>query len=169
MLLGERIPITLEFSSGSPDKYKLNGATYDRSGRLPTQEFIPDREDVTDPYQDYLGSGVLGGIAGGLRGYPVLESKPHSIDLELNDWFRFDRPGRYHMYLKSHRLTRERLPGEAGEKPFSLRRYPTSFRLKYCRRTRAGKRQSWLSCKRFSTNRNRSVQARRAAGFIQST
>jgi hypothetical protein len=49
-------------------------------------------------------------------GYPVLESKPHSINLELNDWVRFDRPGHYRMYLKSHRLTRERTPGEAGEK-----------------------------------------------------
>src|ERR1700681_2445053 len=46
--MGERIPINLEFSSSSPEKYKLNGATYDRSGRLPTEEFVLDREDVTD-------------------------------------------------------------------------------------------------------------------------
>ena len=70
--MGERISITLEFSGGSPEKYKLNGATYDRSGRLPTEEFILDREDVTDPYQDYFGVGVLGSIAGGIRGNPVL-------------------------------------------------------------------------------------------------
>ncbi|MGA2144201.1 MAG: hypothetical protein ABSH49_04480 [Bryobacteraceae bacterium] len=113
--IGERIPLTLAFSSDSIEKYKLNGATYDRSGRLPTEEFVLDREDVTDPYQDYFGAGVLGWLAGGLRGYPVLGPKPHEIELNLNDWFRFDRPGRYRFYLKSHRLTRERAPGEAGK------------------------------------------------------
>ena len=113
--IGERIPLTLRFSSDSPGKYKLNGSTYDRSGRLPTEEFVLEREDIVDPYQDYFGTAVLGGLAGGLRGYPVLESKPYEIRLDLNDWFRFDRPGRYRLYLKSHRLTRERAAGESGE------------------------------------------------------
>src|SRR5437016_6189544 len=85
---GERIPIRLEFSSTSPDKYLLNAATYDRSGRLPTEEFILER-DIADPYQDYFGAGVLGGMSGGLRDIPVLGPKPYSVDLELNEWFRF--------------------------------------------------------------------------------
>ncbi len=34
--------------------------------------------------------------------------------MDLNDWFRFDRAGRYRFYLKSHRLKRERPPGEPG-------------------------------------------------------
>jgi hypothetical protein len=114
--MGERIPITLEFSSSTPEKYKLNGATYDRSGRLPTEQFVSERNDVADPYRDYFGSGVLGWLAGGIRGYPVLQPKPYAIELELNDWFRFDRPGRYRFYVKSHRLTRERAPSETGEK-----------------------------------------------------
>jgi hypothetical protein len=112
---GERIPITLEFSSDSRDKYKLNGATYDRSGRLPTEEFVLERADVSDPYRDYFGLGVLGGITGGLRIYPVLESKAYVIGLDLNDWFRFDSPGPYRLYLKSHRLTRERASGGSGD------------------------------------------------------
>lgn len=114
--IGERIPLALQFSSSAPNKYKLNGATYDRGGRLPTEEFICEREGVTDPYQDYFGSGVLAFLEGGLRAYPVLESKPYQIDLSLNDWFRFDVLGRYRFYLKSHRLTREHQPGERGEK-----------------------------------------------------
>ncbi len=114
---GERIPLTLEFWSDSPDKYKLNGATYDRSGRLPTEEFVLDRDDVADPYVDYFATGVLGGIVGGLRGNPVLDTKPYRIELNLNDWFRFDRAGTYRVYLKSHRLSRERtaLDLSAGE------------------------------------------------------
>lgn len=112
---GEMVPITLEFSSSVPNKYRLNGATYDRSGRLPTEEFVMDRTDVVDPLVDYFGSGVIGGMAGGLRGYPVLTPEPYRIDLFLNDWFRFDKPGRYRLYLKSHRLARERLSSEPGQ------------------------------------------------------
>jgi hypothetical protein len=67
-----------------------------------------DREDVVDPYLDYFATGVLGGMAGGLRGYPVLGAEPYRIEVDLNDWFRFDRPGTYRLYLKSHRLSRER-------------------------------------------------------------
>ncbi len=113
---GERIPLTLEFWSDSPDKYKLSGATYDRSGRLPTEEFVLDRNDVVDPYADYFSTRVLGGLAGGLRSYPVLDAKPYKIEVNLNDWFRFDQPGTYRLYLKSHRLSRERNPGETGDR-----------------------------------------------------
>jgi hypothetical protein len=111
--MGELIPITLEFSSGSPDKYRLNGATYDRSGRLPTEEFVTERDDITDPYVDYFG--VMGGFAGGLRGYPVLSAEAYSIELNLTDWFRFDKPGEYRLYLKSHRVQRERRADEPGD------------------------------------------------------
>lgn len=112
---GERIPLTLEFSSTAADKYRLNGATYDRSGRLPTEEFALDRDDVVDPLIDYFGSGVIGGIAGGIRGYPALNAEPYRIELALNSFFRFDRPGKYRLFLKSHRLSRERKPGEEGQ------------------------------------------------------
>ncbi len=107
---GERIPLALEFWSDTPAKYKLDGATYDRSGRLPTEEFVVERKDVVDPYADYFFTGVLGGIAGGLRSNPVLDEKPYRIELDLNDWFRFDQPGTYRLYLKSHRVSRERAP-----------------------------------------------------------
>jgi hypothetical protein len=109
--IGERIPLTLAFSSDTPAKYKLNAASYDRSGRLPTEEFVMEKE-VTDPYVDYFGGGALGVIGGGIRGYPVLEHEPVKIELDLNQWFRFDVPGHYRFYLKSHRLTRESAPIE---------------------------------------------------------
>jgi hypothetical protein len=61
------------FWSDSPEEYKLNGATYDRSGRLPTEESVLDREDATDPYRDYFGSGVFGRMDGGGRTDPILD------------------------------------------------------------------------------------------------
>lgn len=112
---GERIPLTLVFSSDTPAKYQLNTASYDRGGRLPTEEFVMEKEAV-DPYLDFFGSGVLGGIGGGLRGYPILDHEPVKIELELNQWFRFDLPGRYRFYLKSHRVARESAPGESDRR-----------------------------------------------------
>ena len=113
---GERIPLILEFWSDAPAKYKLDAANYDRSGRLPSEEFVLERNDVADPYSDYFFTGVLGGIAGGLRAIAVLTGKPYRIELDLNDWFRLDQPGAYRLYLKSHRLSRERdRAAEEGE------------------------------------------------------
>ncbi len=103
--MGEAVRLSLDFSSSSREKYKLNGASYDRSGRLPTEEFVMEDATVADPFIDYFGTGVLGGIAGGLRTFPVLTDAPYTIELTLNDWFRFDRPGEYRLYLKSHRLS----------------------------------------------------------------
>jgi hypothetical protein len=103
--IGERIPLRLQFSSTLENTYRLDPATYDRSGRLPTEEFVMEQDDVVDPWRDYFASGVMGGLAGGLRSLPpVLGLEPHEIALDLNDWFRFDRAGRYRFYLKSHRL-----------------------------------------------------------------
>src|SRR2546425_837575 len=62
---GELISLTLEFSSTTPEKYVLRGATSDRSGRLPTEQFVLESAEVPDPYLDHFGSGVMGGLMGG--------------------------------------------------------------------------------------------------------
>ena len=64
---GEIIPIELEFNSATPKRFTVDGATYDRSGRLTIDEFVIDRiDDVSDPMLDYFGS-IGGSIGGGLR------------------------------------------------------------------------------------------------------
>ena len=83
--MGEAVRLSLDFSSSSREKYKLNGAGYDRSGRLPTEEFVMEDSTVADPYIDYFGTGVVGGIGGGLRSFPVLTDAPYTIELTLND------------------------------------------------------------------------------------
>lgn len=104
---GEIIPIELEFSSATSKRFTVDGATYDRSGRLTIDEFVIDRiDDVSDPMLDYFGS-IGGYIGGGIRGMGVLGEKPFSVKLELNEWFRFDKPGRYALAVKSGRVTDE--------------------------------------------------------------
>jgi hypothetical protein len=104
---GEVIPIELEFSSATTKRFTVDGATYDRSGRLTIDEFVIDRiEDVSDPMLDYFGS-IGGYIGGGLRGIGVLGEKAFTVKLELNEWFRFDKPGIYTLAVKSRRVTDE--------------------------------------------------------------
>jgi len=104
---GEIIPIELEFTSATPRRFSVDGATYDRSGRLTIDEFVIDRiDDVSDPLLDFFGS--IGGYAGGgIRGIGVLGDKPYTVRLELNDWFRFDKPGRYALSVRSDRVQDE--------------------------------------------------------------
>ena len=104
---GEIIPIELEFRSATPKRFAVDGATYDRSGRLMIDELVVDPiDDVSDPMLDYFGSSG-GFIGGGLRSIGVLGEKPFTVKLELNEWFRFDKPGRYTLLVKSRRVTDE--------------------------------------------------------------
>lgn len=103
---GEIIPIELEFNSSTPKRFVVDGATYDRSGRLTIDEFtIEPNDGVSDPFLDYFLYG--GGIGGGIRTMGVLGEQPFSVKLELNDWFRFDAPGTYRISVRSSRVIDE--------------------------------------------------------------
>ena len=52
---GEALPIELEFDSRVPKRFVVDGATYDRGGRLTIDEFLIEPNDaVTDPLLDYF-------------------------------------------------------------------------------------------------------------------
>ena len=104
---GEIIRFELEFTSATAGRFTVDGATYDRSGRLTIDDFVIDRiDEVSDPMLDYYASSG-GYIGGGLRGIGVLGEKPFTVKLELNEWFRFDSPGIYTLAVKSGRVTDE--------------------------------------------------------------
>jgi hypothetical protein len=101
---GEIIPIELEFSSPIPKRFAVDGATYDRGGRLTIDEFRVEPIDaVTDPLLDYFAVG--GGVGDGLRGIGALGEHPFVVKLELNAWFRFDQPGTFRLSVRSQRVT----------------------------------------------------------------
>src|SRR5258708_39264679 len=54
-----------------------------------------------DPLKVWFGSG---GIMGGLRGIGVLSGEPIFVALDLNEWVRFDRPGKYKVRVRSGRV-----------------------------------------------------------------
>lgn len=111
---GETIRIEMEFSSRLEQTYQLDTANYDRSGRLWIDSFFIDPEEGSvDPLDEYFKYGPF--IGGGLRGMPALGTEPMRLVCELNEWFRFDRPGSYRLFIVSDRPSR--LLAEGGHKP----------------------------------------------------
>src|SRR5208283_1982961 len=87
--MGVIIPLDLAFTSSSPNKYQMDMASYDRSGRLNEDRFVVDPSTGwDDPLQLYFRS-YKGFMAGGLRGFKALSPVPTSIHVELNEWIRF--------------------------------------------------------------------------------
>jgi hypothetical protein len=114
--IGEVIPLELSFTSSTPNKYRLEMATYDRTGRLSIQSFavqpLSGWEDPLGSYFHYFQPGFAGGplIA------TALSTAPAVIQLELNEWVRFKSPGQYRVAVKSARVSklgpRLEIPGD---------------------------------------------------------
>ncbi len=100
---GEVIRLELRFTSSSAKTYRINTATYDRSGRLEMDKFhLEPDTGFSDPMRDHMGF-----MGGGLHGIPDLKEEPHLIVYDLNEWFRFEQPGTYRLYLSSPRVSRK--------------------------------------------------------------
>jgi hypothetical protein len=109
---GEIIRVELAFSSALPKTYQLDGALYDRGGRLGIDSYCVDPPDgAVDPLKDQSPGGM-----GGMRAIPVLEEKPYRIVRDLNEYLRFDKPGKYRLYVVSNRLQREPTEKERADK-----------------------------------------------------
>jgi hypothetical protein len=104
---GEKVRLELSFATSVPDAYVYENANYDRSGRLEIDTFVVDQTSaVNDPLFDYFHGSRWHGM-GGLRGIDTLSpDKPQSVNYDLNEWLRFDKPGKYRLYVISHRLTK---------------------------------------------------------------
>ena len=114
---GELIPLDLQFTSATSDRYQINLATYDRSGRMSYEQFLLDpKEGTSDPLELYFNS-AWGFLGGGLTGFKLLSTSPTSIHLDLNEWVRFDLPGTYRLTVISRRVSDTRAtdyPQNAG-------------------------------------------------------
>ncbi|MGI4829352.1 MAG: hypothetical protein ACRYFU_14340 [Janthinobacterium lividum] len=107
--IGERIPLELSFTSSSVNRYEINLASYDRSGRLHSEQFnVNPTTGWKDPLAAYFANGYAGG---GISSSVALSSTPQVIDLNLNEWVRFDQPGDYDVSVRSSRVS---VPGKPG-------------------------------------------------------
>src|ERR1019366_7323382 len=103
--VGERIPLKLSFTGPENKRFETNMASYDRSGRMAYEEFkVAPASGWADPLHVYFGSSG-GYMGGGLTGFASLSAKPTVINLNLNEWVRFDQPGTYTIVVVSHRVS----------------------------------------------------------------
>lgn len=103
--VGERIPLALSFTGPENKRFEINMASYDRSGRMGYEEFnVTPAAGWADPLHVYFGSSI-GFIGGGLTGFASLSAKPTVINLNLNEWVRFDQAGTYTVVVVSHRVS----------------------------------------------------------------
>ena len=105
---GELITIEMLFASSLPDTYRLDARTYDRIGHLEADTYHVEPEvGATEPLFDYLQSGMFGGSMGGIAPMPpLLQAKPYIIAQALNEFVRFDGPGKYRLYVSNSRIGR---------------------------------------------------------------
>lgn len=101
--IGEIIPLKLSFTSSAAKKYQISLATYDPSGRMGYEKFLIEPEaGWSDPLRPYF---VGGGFSiGGLERIQLLSQEPTVIQLDLNEWVRFELPGKYSLRIVSHRV-----------------------------------------------------------------
>jgi hypothetical protein len=101
--IGEIIPLQLIFTTSIPGKYKVNKASYDRSGRLSLDRFdVSPSTGWSDPLETYYKS-FTAFMMGGLFGEDDLTNKPVIVEDKLNEWVRFDKPGEYTVKVSSTR------------------------------------------------------------------
>ncbi len=104
---GELITIEMLFASSVPKTYKVVTNTYDRGGRLGIDTYHIDPEvGTSDPLNDYFQS-LFWSMGGGLSGLPpLLDEKPYVIAQDLNEFVRFDRPGKYRLWVTNSRISK---------------------------------------------------------------
>jgi hypothetical protein len=115
--IGETIPIQLSFSASVRDRYQVNMAQYDRSGRMEYERFIlVPASGAVDPL-----AGRTPGVGGGLTGFKFLDAEPWTITLNLNEWLRFTQPGNYRLTVESQRVGVKDSSSPFGTSPVSVR------------------------------------------------
>lgn len=127
--IGELIPLELSFSSATPKRYQINMARYDRSGRMNYEGFVVSpKEGTRDPLSLYFNS-IPAFVMGGLTGFKFLSSNPTVIELNLNEWASFDKPGTYKVKVVSGRVSDAQGDGNPVSRAFELESNTIELRI----------------------------------------
>ena len=114
--IGETIPLQLVFSSSVKDRYQVNMAQYDRSGRMSYEHFsVTPADGAVDPLPTYTSS------MGGLTSFKFLTNEGWTVKLNLNEWIRFTQPGEYRLVVSSKRVEVRDSSRPMGTSPITSR------------------------------------------------
>jgi hypothetical protein len=96
--MGETISLTMRFSSTAPGKYRI----WRLVGRLRAANervHVDPGDGTADPFLDYRFGPFAGLGSGNFQSLTTV-----TFPLELNDWVRFDKPGKYRLFVEAPRL-----------------------------------------------------------------
>ena len=98
---GETITLKLGYGA-DPQASTSSFPMHANQPGLAVDEFrLEPRTGVTDPLRDFMGSvGAWDGPPP--RATPFVEERGPWAAIEINEWFRFDKPGRYHLSVLAH-------------------------------------------------------------------
>ena len=107
--IGEPIALQLTFSSASRQYIVDTSFRLSHLSRQMDEFIVSPSEGVSDPMEDYhraLSKGVPAfDCFGGLRGCGRLGDKPVTLDLFLNRYVRFSKPGHYVLSIRDRRVS----------------------------------------------------------------
>ena len=93
--IGERIPLTLAFSTTETNRYEITNSSANRQGCMGYEDFVvTPNNGWADPLSAYYGDWRSGSFMSSLN---LLLSKPTIVQHDLNEWIRFDQPGVYQL------------------------------------------------------------------------
>ena len=101
--IGERIPLTLAFSTTETNRYEITNSSANRQGCMGYEDFVvTPNNGWADPLAAYYGDWCSGSFMSSLS---LLMSKPMIVQHDLNEWIRFDQPGVYQLTVLSRRVS----------------------------------------------------------------
>jgi hypothetical protein len=107
--IGEPIALQLTFSSSSKQYIVDTSFRFPDLSRQMDEFIVSPSDGVSDPMEDYrraLSKSVLAfDFSGGLSGFGRLGDKPVTLDLFLNRYVRFSKPGHYVLSIRDRRVS----------------------------------------------------------------
>ena len=112
---GEAIKVQYELTSDTPNKYRSGDLWYDLSDRSRFESFVSDRpEDAADPLAGHWAIWETLYNAHVTRrggGWKFLSADPLVESWDLNEYLRFDKPGKYRIYAVTRHIVADWSPG----------------------------------------------------------
>jgi hypothetical protein len=98
---GETIKVELGYNTPYTEVRDPFAATGNQKGLAVDEFCLKPTEGVADPLRDFFGS--VGGWSGPpARSMLFVEEAGRWTSADLNEWFRFDKPGHYSLYVAAH-------------------------------------------------------------------
>jgi hypothetical protein len=105
--IGEPIALEMVFTSSNKQYVVDTSFRYPALQEIQDEFLIAPKEGSSDPLEDYRRALSKNAMfdGGGLRGFAPLGKDPVSLDLYLNDYVRFSKPGEYALTLRDRRVS----------------------------------------------------------------